>query len=602
MSVATGNAVEKVYEGEDPTFMTKTFGSYLTMSIFVSAVGNLVTFIDTAIAGAALGSNALAAMGLTATVRTLLRAFGNCVGMGAAVLLAQACGKREESRAHEIFSVAVWASVLGGLVLSVVCIAFADPIAALLGASSGPVHQMTADYIRAVAFVTIPFDIFRLLTACMRIDGLPSLGMIATFVMGLSEVLFTVFFLYTTDLGVFGVGLAKTLSKTLTAAVCCLYFLSPQRSFKLSVPRCRLRTLGRILVSGTPDTVTSYSAALCSYVLNLILMGMVGAPAVAAFSVFSTTQSLISSVSSATAENATMYFSVFFGEEDREAMGVTWWISMWLGLAIAVAIGLPFLVFAEPVVRFYGITGGPEFHMAVTAVRFAVLGIPFGHILDLIGAFYRSVGLIWASNAAAFTTLAGTRIICGVVMTFLLGPMGMWASFVVALLLADVILWGVATSVRRRRGERPDSLLESTVVYPAGFASKVAATYSIGGRGAKLMPCRLSKRVGEWCREQDIDGRRSYLVSLAVEEIARNVAEHGVKDPNGAKVEVKLVQHVDGSLLLRIRDNGRAFNPLDYDFEQDDASMCIGIKLLRKTMKGMDYQYILNTNNTLVTL
>lgn len=602
MGELLGKRSGRIYEGEDPAFLTKTFGSYLALTILVGVVSNLVTFIGTALTGAALGADALAAVGLASTMRTLLRAFGNCVGMGAAILLAQACGKREDSRANDIFNAASWASLVGGVVFSVACFVFSDPISTLLGAKEGAIHQMTADYIRAMSWMTIPYAFFRVLSSCMRIEGVMRLGVVAAFAMGASDLAFTALSLYCWNLGVFGVGLAKTLSKTMAAVVCCAYFVMPKRHFKLTSPRIRVGLLKQVMVAGTPDTVTSFSAAFCSFVLNLLLMMMAGAPAVAAFSVFNTTQALISAVSDATAENSTMYFSVFYGEEDREAMGVTWWISMWLGLVIAVVVGLPFLLFAEQVVHFCGIADGPVFHMGVAAVRFAVLGIPFGHILDIIGAFYRSVGLVWASNAANFTTLAGTRIACGAIMTFLFGPMGMWASFVVALALSDILLWGTATMVRRRRDEKPDSALESFVVYPAGFATSVAASISIGGIGSGDVPSKLSQTIGDWCEEQGVDERRGYLVSLAVEEVARNVAEHGVADPGSAKVEVKLVRHDDGSLLLRIRDNGHAFNPLDYDVRQADSSGCIGIKLLRKMMKNLDYQYILDTNNTLVSL
>ena len=115
------------------------------------------------------------------------------------------------------------------------------------------------------------------------------------------------------------------------------------------------------------------------------------------------------------------------------------------------------------------------------------------------------------------------------------------------------------------------------------------------------MAPELSDRVGTWCREVGVDAKRSYLVALACEEMAHNVADHGV-GKGEAEVDIKVVLRSDGALVLRIRDNGRAFNPLDYDLEAGDNFGCIGIKLVRSLIADLEYQNVLGLNNTVATL
>lgn len=68
------------------------------------------------------------------------------------------------------------------------------------------------------------------------------------------------------------------------------------------------------------------------------------------------------------------------------------------------------------------------------------------------------------------------------------------------------------------------------------------------------------------------------------------------------EVDIKVVLRADGALVLRIRDNGRAFNPLDYDLEAGDSLGCIGIKLVRSLIADLEYQNVLGLNNTVATL
>ena len=85
------------------------------------------------------------------------------------------------------------------------------------------------------------------------------------------------------------------------------------------------------------------------------------------------------------------------------------------------------------------------------------------------------------------------------------------------------------------------------------------------------------------------------------DKTANYLAAHGV-GKGEAEVDIKVVLRSDGALVLRIRDNGRAFNPLDYDLEAGDNFGCIGSKLVRSLIADLEYQNVLGLNNTVVTL
>ena len=84
--------------------------------------------------------------------------------------------------------------------------------------------------------------------------------------------------------------------------------------------------------------------------------------------------------------------------------------------------------------------------------------------------------------------------------------------------------------------------------------------------------------------------------------MAGNIARHGFAKTKKPAIDIRLVAKEDDSIILRIRDNGVEFNPMDYDIASGDSAKCIGIKLVRSTMSNMDYHSTVGLNNVVITL
>lgn len=55
-------------------------------------------------------------------------------------------------------------------------------------------------------------------------------------------------------------------------------------------------------------------------------------------------------------------------------------------------------------------------------------------------------------------------------------------------------------------------------------------------------------------------------------------------------------------LVLRMRDNGAAFNPMDLDLSAADPCSAVGIRMLRQGVREVEYQNTVGLNNVVVTL
>lgn len=109
---------------------------------------------------------------------------------------------------------------------------------------------------------------------------------------------------------------------------------------------------------------------------------------------------------------------------------------------------------------------------------------------------------------------------------------------------------------------------------------------------------KVSERIGEFCLEKGMDKRTAYMAGLAMEEMAGNVVEHGfTKDEKKHTIDIRVVKKGD-DLIMRVKDDCRSFDPTKRirTADEGDLSSNIGIRLVLKAAKDVQYQNILGLN------
>jgi serine/threonine-protein kinase RsbW len=94
-----------------------------------------------------------------------------------------------------------------------------------------------------------------------------------------------------------------------------------------------------------------------------------------------------------------------------------------------------------------------------------------------------------------------------------------------------------------------------------------------------------------------LQGRAAYGMTLSVDEALTNVMTHGLKDvePSKRQAEVHCASQ-DGRVVVRIRDNGPAFDPtahVEADLPQDIEHAGIGghgVRLIRHYVSDLRYR------------
>ena len=601
---------------ENSELIKRTFGKYLAMSILITLSATLGMMIDNVIAGNLLGSGAVAAIGMSLSVFML---FSGCAGIletGAVALCARALGNRDADRVNVLFSVSLAAALAVGAALSAGGVAGSDALATMLGAASGELHADTAAYLSGICSGAFAIVLLQLLMGFTRLDNAPQLGIVAIVGMSVCDVVFNLVAVCVLDLGLRGMGLATALAYCVAVGICCTHFLSKGNTLHLVNPVPHVGQLAGVLKTGLPDSLTRATVMVRTFTFNWLLLTVASAGAVAALSMLSSVNSFASSVTIGVGQTATLLCGIFFGEEDRDALKATLRTGMRMGLVLSCALCAVVFAFAPQVVGLFGLEGDAE-AFGVVAVRAFILCVPIDLINQLLVNYYQGTGNVRAASAIAVGQSGLFAVLFALGTVWFWGATAVWASFLVGeaitlalQLVVASVLWkrraakGVAAAASEAAADACEraGLLDKMMYLPETFQQDWRAwrAFSCEPDIASVAAC--SQQVAAWCEAQDIDGRRSYLVPLAVEEMAANAVEHGFAKTKHPAIDVKLILKRDGTLVLRMRDNGAAFNPMDLDLSAADPCSAVGIRMLRQGVREVEYQNTVGLNNVVVTL
>ena len=115
----------------------------------------------------------------------------------------------------------------------------------------------------------------------------------------------------------------------------------------------------------------------------------------------------------------------------------------------------------------------------------------------------------------------------------------------------------------------------------------------------------FSEKAWQFCVDKGEPDRIAYLTSLAVEEMAKNVIEHGFTKDNKEHLLSARIVHKEDELIIRMRDNCVSFDPrkkYEQIYAGDDAAGNFGIRMIMAEASEVSYTTMFNLNNLLIRI
>ena len=451
------------HQGTPP--VKSTLGAVLFLAwpaIVEQIMITLVQYVDTAMVGS-LGSQATAAVGLTASTTWLFNGFFAAAAIGFSVQVAQHLGAGRGEDARRVVWQSLRFTVLFGILMGAVGFALSFPLPALLGAEPA-VQGDSSLYFRIMA-CAMPFTLgTNMFSAVIRCAGDTKTPMVLNLLINVFNVILNTLFIYETRpvevLGLrftmwgagWGVGGAAFASGLSTALVCLLFLtvlFRKKSPIRISLKQRYKFERGCLLAAwrlGFPAALERSIMCLAQIVITAIITG-IGTVAVASNHLAVTAESISYLPASGVAVAGTTLVGQAIGAGRKDLAQRFARMVSWMGVVIMTFGGGVLFCFSVPLIRIF--TDVPEvIDLGSQVLRIVAFAEPlFGASIVASGCL-RGAGDSKGPFLIGLCTMWGVRITLSLLLVGNLGLIGVWLA-----MAAELCARGLIFMVRLYRGK-----------------------------------------------------------------------------------------------------------------------------------------------------
>lgn len=250
----------------------------IVMMIFTS----LYSVVDGLLVSNLVGDAALSAVNIMFPVAMLISAVGFMLGTGGSAVVARTLGEGKPELANRLFSMFLFAVVLAGGVLSVIGVAFVEPIARIAGASDALIEPCVS-YGRILLAGSVPFMLQTSLQPFLVVAEKPNMGLILSLGSGVTNMVGDWVLIHL--LGISGAAWATVAGYCVGGVLPLLYFIRPRQGLRLVPTRMYVCEFVQACGNGASELMSNISSSLVGILYNIELMRLIGEAGVAAHSV-----------------------------------------------------------------------------------------------------------------------------------------------------------------------------------------------------------------------------------------------------------------------------------------------------------------------------
>lgn len=253
----------------------------VVMMIFTSIYG----VVDGIFVSNFVGKTSFAAINLMMPLLIALGTVGFMIGTGGSALVAKTMGEGNRPRANRLFSMLVYVSLILGVGMSALGIAFLRPISVFLGAE-GEMLEYCITYGRIILLALPAFILQNVFQSFLIAAEKPKLGLAVTVIAGVTNMVLDALFVALLDWKLVGAAAATSLSQALGGIIPLIYFALPNKSLlHLTGFTFDGRALLKTLTNGSSELLTNLSMSLVNMLYNFQLMEYAGEDGIAAYGV-----------------------------------------------------------------------------------------------------------------------------------------------------------------------------------------------------------------------------------------------------------------------------------------------------------------------------
>ena len=425
------------------------FRKLLIPTVLGMVFSAIFVITDGIFVGKGIGSDALAAVNITAPLFMITAGIGLMFGVGSSVVASIHLSQGKRRVASINITQALVFSTLLILIMSALCFYYIEPLAKLLG-SSDRLLPLAVEYMAWYLPFLVFYEKLNIGMFCIRLDGSPTYAMMCNAIAAILNIILDYIFIFEFGWGIMGAAFATSLGTVVGGLMTLIYLLKFSRSLhlcriKLSIKSMMLtlRNVGYMIKLGSSAFISEASIACMMFLGNYVFIHYLGEDGVAAFSIACYFFPIIFMVYNAIAQSAQPIISYNFGAGQPDRVRK----ALHLAIRTALICGISFFIITvlcrQNIVSLFIDRSYAAFDIAVNGIPYFGIGFIF-FAFNMIGiGYYQSVER--GQRAMIITLLRGVvfMLIGFLVLPKILGVPGIWLAVPFAELLTMLYIIGI---------------------------------------------------------------------------------------------------------------------------------------------------------------
>ena len=256
---------------------------FVTPSVLMMIFTSVYSIVDGFFVSNYVNTTAFSAVNLMMPLLIVVGAVGFMVGAGGTALTAKLLGEKRPEDANRVFSLMIYALIVGGVVLTVISLLLLKPVAVLLGAQ-GQLLTEAVKYARIILAANTFFMLQNVFQTFLIAAEKPKLGLYITLLAGVTNMVLDYLFVGVLQWGIEGAALATSISQAVGGVIPLVYFALPNNSLlRLTRTRFDGKALLKACTNGSSELMTNVSASVVTMLYNFQLLRLAGEDGVAAY-------------------------------------------------------------------------------------------------------------------------------------------------------------------------------------------------------------------------------------------------------------------------------------------------------------------------------
>ena len=342
--------MDKLFEHTSIKKAYFTLALPVVLSMTVTLIYNMV---DTFFVAKTQNPDLVAGVSQGAPIFTLMIALGDIFGLGGSSVISRLFGEHRDKTGRYVSGYCFYASIICGIIVTILMVAFQTPFLHLLGASPNT-WKYAREYYLVMAWGA-PFVIFGLTpTNILRTEGLAVQSMIASMTGTGINIILNPIFIFTCGWGAAGSALATVTSTVIGDIIMVYYTRYKSKKLTTSIKETKIsrHLQWEIYAIGIPASITNLMATFATALTNRYLITY-GASSVAAMGIALKISMVTNMIVVGLAFGAQPLIGYTYGAKDRKRFNATVRFDIMVIASLAIAMTVLLIIFAPFLIRLF---------------------------------------------------------------------------------------------------------------------------------------------------------------------------------------------------------------------------------------------------------